>query len=597
MQANPVGDLRARIPAWLWSGNPFYIASAACILIGLFRVLTPIYDNPDLAFEKFFSLVSLQAYSLMLLGVTLLILQWKNVVDDAVALTVLISFFVVGSAAGLDTVAAGAPGPTALFALAGTVLSAATLWGLHARVVGHFSKLSLTGVGLLLGWNLVTPVVLSRALDAGALDPALVGRWLTGWLTMLLAGVILVADAWRTPAGLPREVDADRPFLRTGAMRWIVVGLILLATVVHQCSLAWAFGLPVRQSDLLAGITLACALTLELFRAYRINGEIQDTAVALVPVLMAMIIIPSGDLSFTLFQPLPAGDGPASIAFWAQMVGPLNIACHPPAILLALAAYLAFAARHGKRPHLAYVGAIAALLGVLTFGVRPLFMKSGMTFELNLRAGVAAIILGLLVLAAIKRRYEPAVCAVIVAAVALGFSESVEALTHRLHTHLLFPSLLTIGLGFQVIAGLWRAHRLLGLARLGAVFLVIATLLFFFDRESPHFAPLAGCLALTLLLLPNLILLRDAALFLALLIPLSLAGYHHVHFNLGWCLVAMSFAMLAAGACASLMKSNDPPTSGEQGPVALPPLLTPPAPPAEPLPTGEKGDPVEPHGT
>ncbi|MCX5660632.1 MAG: hypothetical protein NTW19_13055 [Planctomycetota bacterium] len=405
MQAISSGDLRARSLAWLWGGNPFYIASAACILVGLFQVLTPIYDKPELAYEKFFSLVSLQAYSLMLLGVTLLILQWKNVVDDAVALTVLISLFVVGSAAGLDTIASGNPGPTLLFAFAGLVLSTTTVWGLHARVVGRFAPLALAGLGGLLLWSLAMPTLLGRAIAAEALDPDLVGRWLAGWLATLVAGGLLVAEAWRTPAGLPREADAGLPFLRTAAMRWIVAGIILAATIVHQLSLAWSFGLPIRQSDLFAGVVLACALTLEVLRAHRIHGELQDLGVALVPLLLAMVIIPSGDLSFTVFAPLHTGDGSTPMAFWPGMVAVLNILCHPPAVLLGFALYLASAAIHGKRPHLGYAAAAVGLLGVVTFGVHPLFMK-GETNELNLRAGVACVVAGLIAVAAVRRGFR-----------------------------------------------------------------------------------------------------------------------------------------------------------------------------------------------
>ncbi|MCX5660631.1 MAG: hypothetical protein NTW19_13050 [Planctomycetota bacterium] len=102
----------------------------------------------------------------------------------------------------------------------------------------------------------------------------------------------------------------------------------------------------------------------------------------------------------------------------------------------------------------------------------------------------------------------------------------------------------------------------MAIARVGAFFLMLGAMLLFFASDSTLFSPLLGTAALGICLAPAAVLLRDPRMGLALVLPLLFTGHHHVRLNVGWCLVALSFAMLAAGACASLLKGALPPPTG-----------------------------------
>ena len=145
---------------WIASGNPLYVLSAACILVGAYQVLVPLYADPALAMEKFACVLTLNLYEVALLAVAIVIVTWRRAFDDAVAVTVILAMFLVVTPITLDTVAPDFPGPTLLLGFAGLILAVPKLYGLQRYVIGRDDALRIAGVTVLLVWNLLMPAIL-----------------------------------------------------------------------------------------------------------------------------------------------------------------------------------------------------------------------------------------------------------------------------------------------------------------------------------------------------------------------------------------------------------------------------------------------------
>ena len=280
----PVIDWRP----WVLGGSIFYLASAVCILVGVYQVVVPLYNQPDIALEKFGCLATLNIYELLVIAITLLIVLWRHVTDDAVLLAFLIAAFLIGSATALDTVAPDFPGPTLAFGAAGLLLAMAKVYTLGRWITGRMSRLTVTGLVFLLAWNFLMPGVLGLIMSHGLVVAPLRQAWLTGGFVTLLGGTVLIAAAWRLPTGGGAINDSGKPFLSTSVMRWSLILLSLVGVFVHQYALNWAFGLNFRMMDLLSGLAVLSLLIIELRRAYDVRPRRSDM-LPLVVTLFAVI--------------------------------------------------------------------------------------------------------------------------------------------------------------------------------------------------------------------------------------------------------------------------------------------------------------------
>jgi hypothetical protein len=341
-----------RIPAWLWAPAALYTVSAACILYGVAQIIVPVVSQPNAAVEKFYSLAALNLYEIALLFVALLIVLWRRVYDDAVALTVLIALFMIASATALDTVAPDFHEPVLLFGIAGVLMASAKMYSLDRLIVGELGWPIAAGLAVLLLGNFLMPAVLGFNQANDVIQDDLRDVWLGGWLTALLgAGVLLVAAAM-IPTGDLGADDEGQPFLRTAVMRWVIVGLVLAGTIAHQYALTWAFGLRVEVGDLLAGVAVAALILLELVRGYGCRFNVLDEGVALVPLAVAAVVLAGGFYTTDLNEHL-------------------GLAAYPPVVLAAVAVWLAGVGfRTGQRSMHA-VSAAYALAAVVTFDASP----------------------------------------------------------------------------------------------------------------------------------------------------------------------------------------------------------------------------------
>ncbi len=288
------------IPAWIWAPYALYAVSAMCILIGISKIILPIYDTAAAAgaasvppgqflaqtLDKFHCILALHGYEIAILGVALLILLWRNVVDDAIALTLLIAIFLVGSTITLDTIAPDFREPTRYFALAGIATAAAKIFSLHRFILGRFHPFMLAALSLLLLWNFLMPVLLGEALHHGMTHRQLMLPWRIGLGVALLSSTLLLGAVVPVPTGEGGNRDLGQPFLRSDGMRWIVAGIVFVGTFVHQYALTWAFNLPAWLAELAPATGVVAIVLIELMRAFGSRPQRLDVAIALMPLVV-----------------------------------------------------------------------------------------------------------------------------------------------------------------------------------------------------------------------------------------------------------------------------------------------------------------------
>lgn len=340
-QPNPLREF-LRIP---WA-NVLYLGSAACILTGVGMVIVPIYDKKDLALEKFGVLGALNGYEFALLAVTLTLLIWRNITRDAVALAVLMSAFLVGSAAALDTVAPGYAWPAVWLGLGGLLAAIAKGRLVGKYAIGRFTPIQLAGLTLALAWNFLAPGALGLILDNAGVDAQLRPAWLLGWWVMLLAFAAMTVETVLAPRGAAAP-PPDQPFLRGPLMRWIVIGIILACTLLHQWALTWSFGLPFKAGDLWLGVALLGVLACEVLRNTGARSWLFDMSVMGTVFTLACVAVRNNACSEGLS--------------WS-----LGVVCHVPLAMIAAGVLIEALAWLGGR-HWLHLAALAhAVIGAVT---------------------------------------------------------------------------------------------------------------------------------------------------------------------------------------------------------------------------------------
>ncbi|MEX0777326.1 MAG: hypothetical protein WD042_16605 [Phycisphaeraceae bacterium] len=245
-----------------------YLISAALILLGLGEVLDPIYDDPSVAGEKFLALATLSGYELLLLGVALLIVLWKQVTDDAVSLTILVAAFLVGCATAIDVVAPDYSRSALFIGFAGIVMAAFNLFSLRRWLIDRFTPLQWAVLGVLLGWNFLMPGIIGLSMGTRRIGPELVPLWYVGFYMTLAGAALLWFAALRQRLGHISMRDFGKVFLRSASMRWLFVTVVMLATFGHQYALIWAFNLPLLVGDFLPAMVLTTLIGLEITFGY-----------------------------------------------------------------------------------------------------------------------------------------------------------------------------------------------------------------------------------------------------------------------------------------------------------------------------------------
>ncbi|MEX2214373.1 MAG: hypothetical protein WD768_09615 [Phycisphaeraceae bacterium] len=533
------------LPSWLWAPYALYAVSAACILVGISQIILPIYAKPDdpPMLELLYALGALNLYEVAVIGVALVLVLWLKVVDDVIALTLIIGIFLIASTIALDQVASYFPAQAILFGVAGLILAALKLGAIHRYVTGRFERLLLVGLLGLLAWNALMPGLLGQLLASNQTHLDLITPWRLGFAVSLAAGVIMLFAAMRLHEGSATCEDDPRPFLRRPAMRWILAGIILLGTITHQYAITWAFNIPISWQELIPMSGLVALLVLELRRAYGRRQVVTDSLLALAPLALALGVAIGSRL---------APSAPSTI----------NTLADPSLFLVVIAMFLVV---HGWRRGMDIMFIHAGLYGMaatLLIGFDPQLPFTDKWHLLQWNACAFALSGTLAVLSAWYRSPTFAWSAALAFAGSIATSDAGFALIEAYTLNRVAVILLLLGCFTLIAACIFRRTFSRAIALLAAMALVAGVIHCFFPSLQPRGAGLRVSmldypLAAGLITLGYIALVSGWTHHYRLLvpgsIPLALAMITQRHH--GWVWIAMSFIVLALGAVASVRKS------------------------------------------
>ncbi|HCD33650.1 MAG TPA: hypothetical protein DER01_14670 [Phycisphaerales bacterium] len=245
----PVEDSRSPVHKGLLTGSLFYLLSAASILIGLTKILVPIFDADGQVQEKLWSVGVINLYEVGLLAV-LLVVMWRKVYDDAVSLTMLVAVFLVASTVTLNVVAAQLPWIVLGLGVAGLGLCIGKLTLICRCVTGRLPMMSLLGVMILMVGNLAMPGIMGYIQSHQGTNGQLHELWFMGWWWTMV-GVLVLTIAMMTGMIEPFCGEVSRPIIHSKPFRMGFVMLIVIATIGQQWAMQWAFFLKGGLPDLL----------------------------------------------------------------------------------------------------------------------------------------------------------------------------------------------------------------------------------------------------------------------------------------------------------------------------------------------------------
>ena len=245
----PVEDSQSPVHKGLLTGSLFYLLSAACILIGLTKILVPIFDAEGQVQEKLWSVGAINLYEVGLLAV-LLVVMWRKVYDDAISLAMLVAVFLVASTVTLNVVAAQLPWIVLGLGVAGLGLCIGKLTLICRCVTGRLPMMSLLAVLILMVCNLAMPGIMGYIQSHQGTNSQLHELWFMGW-GWTMVGVLLLTIAMMTGLVEPYWGEVSRPIIHSKPFRMGFVMLIVIATLGQQWAMQWAFFLKGGLPDLL----------------------------------------------------------------------------------------------------------------------------------------------------------------------------------------------------------------------------------------------------------------------------------------------------------------------------------------------------------
>lgn len=357
-------------------GTLLYGLSAVSILLGLAMLIGPILGASFDPWKTIPCIGALNGYELALLGVLLLILAWGNAVSDGVTLVVLIGVFLGASGIANTAVANDSPGASAILGVACLVLAGMKLTVLIVRVGVPLRGWLLAALGLLLACNFLAAPIMADQLSGGRLTAAfLIHSWYVEAAAVSFGAALLWIAALRTPSGTLLAQPHERPFLRSQAMSWILVIVVMAGVAAHLPALSYVYGLQPRSMlrAYLPLFILGDLLMLEFMRCLSIRRYSIETIVALAPVLLLMSESARPMRDTGIPQSLPWLWNPSFLCL--LMAGATAWRCsmhywprflHAPAVYLCLAAPPISAAHYGRPDEAVMILLLWAILAAIS---------------------------------------------------------------------------------------------------------------------------------------------------------------------------------------------------------------------------------------
>jgi hypothetical protein len=470
--------------------------------------------------------LTLHIYEIALLGVLILIVS-KKVVDDAVSVVILMALFLVGTSIALGSVADKGITPSFFVGLVGIVVAFGKFYSMKRFARVPFGVLSVLGLGVLMACNYLGPVLMARSIS---IDPSQEltrrGLWMFLWVTMLVAAGIVLIEAMR---GKYQQAEQnDRAFLQSSVMVYVFALILLIASGVHQYSMAYTFALERVFGDFVPLITVATLLLLEILRH---NGkrfgftEIVISCVPLAAMLLAInekTVIASGQFGFGLI-------------------------CYPPVFFVLSGLTVAAVAIYHRWYRLLVTVFFYGLGVILTFGFSPEY-----PYDLNIHACVWTLVIALLVYGIVIRNQFSYLAGIVVLCIELVQLDSFSVFVKNFNLTEAGSLGGIFGLGcmaFYLIFG-QRLHKVFQIV--GA--LCLAAFVYDYLPDYLHWSyiialPVTGCL-LGLLWFRR----KDIVVMAILCVPFLIKLYIMAKRLANWRFVILGFLLLAAGTVTSLLK-------------------------------------------
>ncbi len=530
--------------------NPAYILSAVLMIAGVYTIVEPGRQTLGNLPAILATFSVLEAYELVLVGIALYLVCLLDVTDDGATLVFIEAAFVIGCFIIADEVTFR-DGTLRMGLGLGLIAAAlaAFRFGLLGRMLGR--PFVATGVGvlllLLLLWNGAVPAGLACVQRAD--HPLSAAVCLGGWwvLTAVVLGLALLAA---------RERDAlwarDRAFIRAVAMKWMLVGALVVVTALHQYWMGYILDVGFTLSDILPLATVVCIGLVNLLSATGARPRWLEHAIAAVPVGLCLVALGLGE-----FEPVGAAATGGTMGLRSVGEHEMRTLTWPVAWLGVIALLTLLQAWRRWSPAFAHQAAGVALLALLFAPAR--FPDA---IEANFHLFAVAVAVYAAANATIYCSPFWGLCALAIANAGLG--RFWPTLAPRVGVA---PAVLVVMLAGASCVGLWLAFRRRltpWLAHAGAVMMLSSLVWATFDpaTTAPGWvrmgcaAILAGVFALMGRSFRWLPYYGLSAASLGL-IPVRAAGHSDVVRGspIGWLLILAAFALLGLGVLVSIGKS------------------------------------------
>ena len=515
---------------WRKSGaSILYCLSAFSIIYGITRIIGPILGTSDSLAETLPCVATLNLYEVCLLGVLVLIVLWRKVMDDAASLVILIALLLIGSGITLETIANDNPRVAPIVGGACLLLAVGKLLVMRRYASLDLRGAMLPGLGLLLIWNFLVPSVMAITLGKDAGSEILRRGWQIGWLAVLCGGFIMLLYAVWTPTGRAREAHQNKAFLQAPGMAWVFALILLTAANVHQYALAYIYDLQYGFGDFLPSIVLLCFLGLEIMRCYGTKFRYGAMTLSCVPLVAIMHTIARG-------------------SFGEEWSYSLEALWYPPVLLGITAVGLLRLSLRTRSRHLASVVPVYLLALVLTAEVSPEYPRI-----LNWTAAGGMLSVILLALGFYYRNIPLVLAAAVILSVGLGHTAPVRGLANAHDQSLLGPICLFAGLAILIAYCIFNRGFPRWIAGIGAL-LLTGSVIYCSEGFAETNYPLLAAVACVILSGVVWFYTRDYTVAIILGGPLLAVMRLQKKKITGWHFVVLSFVLLATGTFISIRK-------------------------------------------
>lgn len=509
----------------LTGGSLLYCLSAVFVAYGIVKVMGPVLSDSDSLLSALPCILTLHIYEIALLGVLILIVS-KKVVDDAISVVILMALFLVGTSIAQGSVADRDITISFFVGLFGITLAFGKFYAMRRFTRIPFGVQSVLGLGILITCNYLGPTLMALSIST---DPTseMTRRnlWLFLWLTILTGTAFIITEAMRIHH---KQQNGSTPFLQTPVMVYVFALILLIASGVHQYSIAFTFALERVLGDFVPVIVVAVLLMLQILRNLGRRLGYTEIFISCVP-LAAML------LAINEKAVLSSGQ-----------LGP-GLLCYPPVTLALSGLAIAALAIYHRWYRLLAAVFFYGLGVILTVGFSPEH-----PYDLNIHACVGTLAVALLVYGIIICNQFSYIAGIVALCIGLAHLDAFPVFINNLNMTEVGSLAGVCGLGcmtFYLLFGhrLHKAFQIVGA-------LCLAGFVYDYLPDYIHWryiiALLAtGCL-IVLLWFRRKDILNMAILFVPFLIKVYIMAKRLAH----WRLVLLGFLLLAAGTVASLLK-------------------------------------------